>query len=79
MMVGRLNGTVGGRPWSLDADDDSLTLQTHDLRSLLRVRSLWRHVRAFGRVLPIVFHSRIRVRIGESPYLPLPHWALRHL
>lgn len=66
-LAGRLDGFVNGRPVSLVADGDSVTLVpggTSTLLALMRLRRSWRHVAGWLRQVLVRTNIRLHVRVG---------------
>jgi hypothetical protein len=66
-LAGRLDGFVNGRPVSLVADGDTVTLvpgSTSTLLALIRLRRSWRHVADLPRQVLGRTNIRLYVRVG---------------
>ncbi len=66
-LAGRLDGFVNGRPVSLVADGDTVTLVPGSLGTLLalmRLRRSWRHVAVSLRQMVARTNIRLYVRVG---------------
>ena len=68
-LVGRLAGTLDGRPWSLDSDGALLSIAVADIVSLLKMRRIARVYH--HRLKPEVFtlDTRVRFKCGRLPPL----------
>ena len=68
-LVGRLAGTLDGRPWSLDSDGALLSIAVADIASLLKMRRIARVYH--HRLIPEVFtlDTRMRFKCGRLPAL----------
>lgn len=70
-LVGSLAGTLDGRPWSLEAAEQTLTLNLVGLGSLLTVRrSAKLLLRRVSHVIPSL-EGRVRMKVGHWPYVSL--------
>ena len=69
ILVGRLAGTLDGRPWSLDSDGASLSIAVAGISSLLKMRRIARLY--YRRFKPAVFtlDTRVRFKCGSLPAL----------
>ena len=69
ILVGRLAGTLDGRPWSLESDGALLSIAVADIASLLKMRRMARL--SYGRFKPVVFtlDTRVRFKCGRLPAL----------
>ena len=69
ILVGRLAGTLDGRPWSLDSDGALLSIEVADIASLLKMRRIARVYH--HRLKPEVFtlDTRVRFKCGRLPAL----------
>ena len=69
ILVGRLAGTLDGRPWSLDSDGASLSISVAGISSLLKMRRIARVYH--HRLKPEVFtlDTRVRFKCGRLPAL----------
>ncbi len=75
MLVGRLTGTVGGRPWSILMDERTLSLRVADLWSVRKLRKANRQLSPFTKALRVDYSGVIRVKVGAWPMFTLPRWA----
>ncbi len=67
ILAGRLDGFVNGRPVSIIADGDTVTLVPGSLGTLLalmRLRRSWRHVAGSLRQVLVRTNIRLYVRVG---------------
>ena len=71
MVVGRLAGTLNGRPWSLEAVEQTLTLTVSGFASLLTVRRSAKQL--LRRVSPVIpsLEGKVRVKLGDWPSVSL--------
>ena len=69
ILVGRLAGTLDGRPWSLDSDGALLSIAVADIASVLKLRRIARVYH--HRLKPEVFtlDTRVRFKCGRLPTL----------
>ena len=67
IVVGRLAGTLDGRPWSLEAAEQTLTFKLAGLTSLLAVRRSVKQL--LRRVAPAIpsLKGRVRMKLGQWP------------
>jgi hypothetical protein len=80
MLVGRLHGTIDGRPWDLLASDQSLLLRLADLTSARKLHPLLvvlqqgvQSGRApFRPPLFNGYHGAVRIKIGRLPAVRVP-------
>ncbi len=70
-LVGSLAGTLDGRPWSLEAAEQTLTLKLAGFSSLLTVRHSAKQL--LRRVSPVIpsLEGRVRMKLGRWPTIPL--------
>ena len=68
-LVGRLAGTLDGRPWSLNSDGALLSIAVADIASVLKMRRMARLY--YHRFKPEVFtlDTRVRFKCGRLPAL----------
>ena len=66
-MVGRIDGSIDGRPIQVHADGHSLTVRLSSLRTIARMRDVWAPLRTMLDVLGDRSKMRITVRV---PWLP---------
>ncbi len=71
MLVGRLEGTLDGRPWSLVAEEGDLALTVAGLTSLLSVRRALRQRHRLLSPLISSLHARVRLKCGYWPSVTL--------
>ena len=75
-MVGRLTGSVDGKPFTLDAAGDRLTITDASLLTLWRLRKAWPQVKQL--LAPALTWSRLKltvhgpVLVGRQELLPAP-------
>ena len=69
ILVGRLAGTLDGRPWSLDSDGALLSIAVADIASLLKMSRIARvyHYRLKPKVFTL--DTRVRFKCGRLPAL----------
>ena len=70
-LVGRLAGTLDGRPWSLEADEGSVALTVSGLASLLIARRMLRQSRRVLSPLISSLDAQVRVKCGRLPPVSL--------
>jgi hypothetical protein len=79
-MAGRLDGFLDGRPLSLIAQEGTVTLNSNNLSSLLKLRRSWRTM-----VQPLIAildreHIRLLVQVrwlGKVEVFPRPKYLVR--
>ncbi len=71
ILVGRLAGTVDGRPWSLQSDVGSLSIELPNVASLLKLRRLSYFYRSSIRSMALTLNARVRFKCGGFPALTL--------
>ena len=81
-MAGQLDGSLAGRPVKLVADDQSLTLITNNLSSLLKLRPTW--VMMYHSLQTFFERERIKLYIqigwlGKVRVFPAPNYLVRFL
>ena len=70
-LVGRLAGTLDGRPWTFQSDDNLLFIQLADFASLLKMRRIASmYYRSLKPVVSTV-DTRVRLKCGSFPALTL--------
>lgn len=65
-LVGRVAGTVDGRPWFLTGGERVLTLELPTLSVALKLRTALSRLSAFSRLRDMM-SSPIKVRVGRLP------------
>ncbi len=70
-LVGRLEGTLDGRPWSLEAEKGDLALTVAGLASLLSVRRLLRQRHRVLSPLISSLDARAHIKCGRWPSVSL--------
>ncbi len=79
-MVGRLNGFLDGRPLSLVAEDDTVSLIPEDFSTLLKLRRNWRSL--VKPILVILEREQFRLVLqvgwlGNIEVFPRPKYLVR--
>ena len=79
-MVGRLNGSLAGRPVTLVAEDRGITLISDNFSSLLKLRRSWRII--FRPLLALLEREDIRLLVrvkwlGRIEVFPRPKYLVR--
>jgi len=70
-LVGRLAGTLDGRPWTFESDENLLFIQLADVTSLLKMRRIvTMYSRSFKPVVSTV-DTRVRLKCGIFPAFTL--------
>ena len=68
-LVGRLAGTLDGRPWSLDSDGALLSISVADIASLLKMRRIARVYHHRLKPEAFTLDTRVRFKCGSLPAL----------
>ena len=79
-MAGRLDGFLNGRPFSLVAEDGTITLNSDNLSSLLKLRCIWRTVVEQLSAILEQEDIRLLVRVrwlGKIEVFPRPKYLVR--
>ncbi len=71
ILVGRLAGTLDGRPWSLQADVGWLSIEVPNFAGLLKLRRLSHVYRGSIKTMAVTLNARVRFKCGRLPALTL--------
>lgn len=78
MLVGRIAGTVDGRPWLFSGDERAVTLELPSLSVALKLRGTFLQLPGDVMRVSSMIQTPLRVRIGRLPTLTLgPRSLLR--
>ncbi|GDY05561.1 hypothetical protein LBMAG51_03480 [Phycisphaerae bacterium] len=75
-MVGRLAGTLDGRPWSFQSDVGSLSIELPNFASLLKLRRLSHIYRSSVKPMALSLNARVRFKCGTFPALTVGSQSL---